>query len=68
MEGNEEKIAILEKLEDDMGDIRNIVQLLGMSLCNNEDDTHIIRTISVIDKMIEAVIKEDINRLKKVIQ
>lgn len=68
MEGNEQKITILEKLEDDVGDIRNIVQLLGMSLCNNEDDIHIIRTISVIDKMIEAVLKEDITGLKKVIQ
>ena len=39
---------------EDMEDILNIVQLLEMSLKDNGDDCHIIRSVHVIHRMIKA--------------
>lgn len=46
----------LESIREDMEDVLNIVQLLAISLEDNEEDGHIIRSVHVIQKMIEAVI------------
>lgn len=46
----------LESIREDMEDVLNIVQLLAVSLEDNEDDSHIIRSVHVIQKMIKAVI------------
>ncbi|MCI8973493.1 MAG: hypothetical protein HFH79_07875 [Lachnospiraceae bacterium] len=46
----------LESMREDMEDVLNIVQLLVVSLEDNEEDSHIIRSVHVIQKMIEAVI------------
>lgn len=46
----------LESIREDMEDVLNIVQLLAVSLEDNEDDSHIIRSVRVIQKMIKAVI------------
>jgi len=45
---------IIEKLED----IKNIGQLLEVSLEANEDDPSIIRSVSIINNKLESVIKE----------
>ena len=46
----------LESMREDMEDVLNIVQLLVVSLEDNEEDSHIIRSVHVIQKMIKAVI------------
>lgn len=51
-------------LQNNVEDIRNIVQLLSMSLYNNEDDVHILRSTAVIDKMLETLVDVDVQRLK----
>jgi len=45
---------IIEKLED----IKNIGQLLEVSLEANEDDPSIISSVSIINNKLESVIKE----------
>ncbi len=45
-----------ESIREDMEDILNVVQLLAVSLDDNGEDSHIIRSVHVIQKMIKAVI------------
>ena len=45
---------IIEKLED----IKNIGELLETSLQANEDDPHIIRSVSIINRKLAFVIEE----------
>ncbi len=45
-----------ESIREELEDILNIVQLLAVSLEDNEEDSHIIRSVDVIQKMIKAVI------------
>ncbi len=43
----------LETLTEQTKDTINILQLLEISLAENEDDPHIIRTITIIEKMLQ---------------
>ncbi|EOS24680.1 hypothetical protein C804_05151 [Lachnospiraceae bacterium A4] len=45
-----------ESIREELEDVLNIVQLLAVSLEDNEEDSHIIRSVDVIQKMIKAVI------------
>ena len=45
---------MIEKLED----IKNIGQLLEISLQANEDDPNIIRSVSIINRKLASVIEE----------
>jgi len=45
---------MIEKLED----IKNIGELLAVSLEANEDDPHIIRSVSIINRKLASIIKE----------
>lgn len=45
-----------ESIREELEDVLNIVQLLAVSLDDNEEDSHIIRSVDVIQKMIKAVI------------
>lgn len=45
---------IIEKLED----IKNIGQMLEISLQANEDDPNIIRSVSIINRELASVIEE----------
>ena len=45
-----------ESIREDMEDVLNVVQLLAVSLDDNGEDSHIIRSVDVIQKMIKAVI------------
>lgn len=45
---------LIEKLED----IKNIGQMLEISLQANEDDPNIIRSVSIINKELASVIEE----------
>jgi len=45
---------IIERLED----IKNIGQILAISLEANGDDPHIIRSVSIINRELASVIKE----------
>lgn len=45
-----------ENIREDMKDILNIVQLLAISLEDNEEDDHVIRSVNVIQRLIKSVI------------
>lgn len=45
---------IIEKLED----IKNIGELLAVSLEVNKDDLHIIRSVNIINRKLASVIEE----------
>ena len=40
-----------ENIEEQIRDAMNIMQLLEVELSANEDDEHIIRTVSIVEKM-----------------
>lgn len=54
----------IEEITEKMRDIRNVVQLLEISLKSNEDDGHIVRSVGVIDKMLASVVENDMPRLR----
>lgn len=66
--GKNELLTAAEKLQTGLEDIKNIVQLLEMSLANNKDDEHIIRSVNIINRMIETSINEDTVALMETIQ
>lgn len=43
----------IETLEEQTKDAINILQLLEVELSANEDDNHIIRTVSIVEKMLQ---------------
>ena len=43
-----------ENLEEQIRDAMNILQLLEVELSVNEDDEHIIRTVSIIEKILKS--------------
>lgn len=53
----------IETLQDKIEDIRNIIQILEISMQNTEEDEHIIRSVSVIDKMLDNVLQVDMKEL-----
>lgn len=56
----EEKNMIKEseqtvKIKEELEEILNIMQLLEISLAENEDDGHIIRSLHVLQRMVKSV-------------
>jgi hypothetical protein len=43
-----------ENIEEQIRDAMNIVQLLEVELSANEDDEHIIRTVSIVEKILKS--------------
>ena len=43
-----------ENIEEQIIDAMNILQLLEVELSANEDDEHIIRTVSIVEKILES--------------
>lgn len=43
-----------ENIEEQIRDAMNILQLLEVELSVNEDDEHIIRTVSIIEKILKS--------------
>ena len=43
-----------ENLEEQIRDAMNILQLLEVELSANEDDEHIIRTVSIAEKILKS--------------
>lgn len=43
-----------ENIEEQMRDAMNILQLLEVELSANEDDEHIIRTVSIVEKILKS--------------
>lgn len=65
---NENEIRLgFETLQTNIEDVRNIVQLLEISLTENKEDKHIIRSVNVIDKMLKSILVEDMNTLKELL-
>lgn len=60
-------ILSAEQLEDSLEDIRHIIQLFELSLEGNQEDAHIIKSISIIHKMVNAVIEKEIVELKEAV-
>ena len=48
---SEQTVEIKEELEE----VLNIMQLLEISLAENEDDGHIIRSLHVLQRMVKSV-------------
>jgi len=48
---SEQAVEIKEELEE----VLNIMQLLEISLAENEDDGHIIRSLHVLQRMVKSV-------------
>lgn len=46
-------LELKETLEEQTKDTINILQLLETSLAENEDDPHIIRTVNILQKMLQ---------------
>lgn len=65
--GKEDIMVLAEQLEDDLEDVRNIIQLLEMSLESNQDDEHIIKSVSIIHKMVSAVMEKRVMELKEAV-
>ena len=59
--------SAIDNLEESLHDIKNIVQLLEISLQSNEDDRHIVRSVDIINKMVTTVINNDVCMMKKII-
>ena len=47
------QFELKEILEEQTKDVINILQLFETSLAENEDDPHIIRTVAIIQKMLQ---------------
>ena len=43
-----------ENIEEQIRDAMNILQLLEVDLSANEDDEHIIRTVSIVEKILKS--------------
>ncbi|MBS6242146.1 MULTISPECIES: hypothetical protein [Roseburia] len=43
-----------ENIEEQIRDAMNILQLLEVELSANEDDEHIIRTVSIVEKILKS--------------
>ena len=43
-----------ENLEEQIRDAMNILQLFEVELSANEDDEHIIRTVSIVEKILKS--------------
>ena len=46
-----------ENLEEQIRDAMNIMQLLEVELSANEDDEHIIRTVSIVEKILKSSVE-----------
>ena len=46
-----------ENLEEQIRDAMNILQLLEVELSANEDDEHIIRTVSIVEKILKSSVE-----------
>ena len=43
-----------ENIEEQIRDAMNILKLLEVELSANEDDEHIIRTVSIVEKILKS--------------
>lgn len=62
--GQQTKLLMkIEDIQESMNDIKNLVQLIEVSLQKNEDDLHIVSSVHIIWKIIDSVIENDMNAL-----
>ena len=59
-----EQSEIIESITEQIKDSINITQLLSVELSENEDDTHILRSVQIIEKMLQAIL-ENLQHLYK---
>lgn len=50
-----------ENIEEQIRDAMNILQLLEVELSANEDDEHIIRTVSIVEKILKSSLEETVS-------
>ena len=48
----------INKVAEDVLDVINIVQVFRISLHDNKEDQHVIRTVEVIEKMLKTIYLE----------
>ena len=58
----------VENVEERLLDIQNLLQLLELSLLDNQDDKHIIRTVNVIYRFLVTLLQNEFVTLKKTIK
>lgn len=46
-----------KNIEEQIKDVINITQLLLVELAANDDDTHILRSVGIIEKMLQSTLK-----------
>lgn len=56
-------IEEVNKTKEDILNVLNILQVFQMSLQQNQDDLHIVRTVRVIEQMIQDINENDIAKL-----
>jgi len=61
----ESLLGEVEEVIEKVKDVRNVLQLLEMSLQINEDDGHVARSVTVIDKMLASVLEQDLALLRE---
>lgn len=66
-EKNLEMRIEVENVEERLHDIKNVVQLLEISLTQNKDDDSVIRSVGLIRRMINTLISNDMLMLKDMI-
>ena len=58
----------VENVEERLLDIQNLLQLLELSLLDNQDDKHIIRTVNVIYRFLVTLLQNEFVTLKNTIK
>ena len=58
----------VENVEERLLDIQNLLQLLELSLLDNQDDKHIIRTVNVIYRFLATLLEKDFVAFREMIK
>lgn len=66
--GSDKLREAVENVEERLLDIQNLLQLLEVSLVDNQDDKHIVRSVNIICGFLDTLIEKDIVTLKEIIK
>ena len=55
-------------VEERLLDIQTLLQLLELSLLDNQDDKHLVRTVNIICKLFHTFIEKEFMALKEMIK
>ena len=58
----------VENVEERLLDIQNLLQLLELSLLDNQDDKHLVRTVNIICELFHTFLEKEFMALKEMIK